>query len=83
MQTGQWYHIAGVFGADRSLKLYINGIQDASTSVASSLMTDNGDLFIGRYGSPALYFNGIIGNVRVYKRGLTADEISLLYQNKE
>jgi hypothetical protein len=85
LQTGYWYHLAGVVEADGSLRIYVNGVEEGTTgSIDVNAMEElSGNLFVGRHSSAAYYFNGVIDNVRIYHRGLTANEIQLLYQNWE
>ena len=70
---GQWLHVAVVRDSTTSLKLYVNGTLDGSTTISSGQTVDlsgNGSLYIGRgfdVDTSAAYFNGYISNVRVVK----------------
>lgn len=78
-----WHHVAAVYDASGNMKVYLDGVQDGST-VGPYLNHHNEaayTIMLGRTWSN--YSKGIISNARIYKRGLTADEINLLYQNKE
>ena len=79
----QWHHVAAVYEANGNMKVYLDGVQDGNTTGPYPNQTNQAsyDIKIGFFGSD--YFKGIISNVRVYKRGLVADEINLLYENKE
>jgi hypothetical protein len=63
-------------------QLYINGVLDRSytagnTDVSQGTMT-LGDLRVGR----ALYFKGIIDEIRIYERHLDATEVEILYDTQ-
>ena len=80
----KFYHVAGVFDRDRYLSLYIDGVledNDGISSHSSNDISNNNDLTIG-YGTIAGnpgYFKGIIDEVRIYNRALSADEVKALY----
>ncbi len=79
MQTGTWYHIAGVYDASTSsLDVYLNGLLDNGAlvgTVTSAQQNSPDDVFIGRRASGGFEFNGSIDDVRIYDRALTAAEI--------
>jgi hypothetical protein len=76
----QWTHIAlSIDGS--AIKAFINGNLNSSTTlVGGSRGTGNSRIYLGGYG-PALprTFNGTIDDVRFYSRGVTAQEISNIY----
>jgi hypothetical protein len=70
-----WTHVASTYDG-ATLRLYVNGVQVSSLAVTGSMTTTTNLLRIG--GSPALgaqYFTGLIDEVRIYNRALTATEI--------
>lgn len=85
--NNKWHHVCTVF--DRTLpanrlKIYVNGEvaaqSDAYDSVlnhdsfsASARLTIGGDTHWGQY------FNGMIDDVRIYNRALSAREVQILY----
>ncbi|VVB58145.1 Right handed beta helix region [Candidatus Anstonella stagnisolia] len=83
MALNAWNHI--VFTYDKSLpsaniKMYINGVQDATTkNYTASLATTTYPFAIGAYPDLRYPFNGTIDDVQVYKRALSAQEISASY----
>jgi len=80
-----WYHVAGVYNAAaQSLDIYVNGVLDngqltsatsAKPSIPSSqLNNSSANVTIGRR-SDGYYFSGIIDEVRIYGRALSAGEV--------
>lgn len=75
MQTGQWYHLAGVFTGD-SLKVYINGILQAKVPASGTISYSTGKLYIAECpGWTGRTFDGRIDEVRVWNVARTASEI--------
>ena len=74
-----WYHIAGVYNAAaRTLDIYVNGVLDNGVlrgTIPSSQYNQDLDVYIGRKSGRGNYFNGIIDQVRIYNRALSAAEI--------
>jgi len=77
--TGQWYYVAYTFDGFVS-KIYINGKLDASQAKTTSFSPNNLPLFLGRHEDDASpnYFNGVMDEVRIYSRPLSAAEIQRL-----
>jgi chitodextrinase len=73
-----WYHVAGVFNAaTRTLDVYVNGVLSNGTllgSVPSSLSDPGVDANIGRRAA-GFHIRGVLDDVRVYGRALSAGEI--------
>ena len=84
-----WSHVAGVLGADRSMRLYVNG-QPVAKGEASKLIASNpaqpldvgGDsqTSVGDYKAP-FNFVGMIDEVRVFYRALSSAEIESSFNN--
>jgi len=79
-ELDRWYHVAGVFDA-RGLHLYLNGALLSESKdpmqipVACPLIigaNDNG---------PQRYFDGLIDEVMIFKKALSADDIKTLYES--
>jgi len=81
LEANKWYHIAGTHdGYD--VKLYVNGLLAASTPAVGTADTNTKDIAIGLATWVGVYFDGVIGEVRIYNRALTEDEISDLFNIK-
>lgn len=66
------------------MDLYVNGFDDGGTysgTGGSLYYTANNDSFIGTLVGSLYLFDGIIDDVRVYDRALTAEEVWQLYQD--
>ena len=81
LNTSSYYHIVGVFDDPNNItKLYVNGIQQATTGACTPPITPTGNaapLYIGTDNANE-YFNGTIDEVRIYNRTLTQAEITSL-----
>ncbi len=74
-----WHHIA--FARDAGvLKLYIDGVLEASTNDTTTASTDNSSpLYLGRRGGDFAHnVTGQLDEFAIYNRALTQDEIDLL-----
>ena len=77
---GQWHRIGLVW--DGSLrKLYVDGVEVAEDTQPGLEGSQMG-LYIGtgKAMAPGTYFSGLIDDVRIYRRALSADEIAVLAQ---
>jgi len=77
---GKWHHIVAVREGN-ILKLYVDGALDetADASLVGSI-TDGSNIYIGRQTvSGGTYFDGIMDDVRIYNKALTASEIQNNY----
>jgi type II secretory pathway pseudopilin PulG len=77
---GTWYHIAGVFDGQKNY-IYVNGVKENETSASMAANVNNN--FIIGYGGywPGGYFSGVIDEVRIYNRALSASEIKAIYND--
>jgi hypothetical protein len=69
------------FTYDGTLRLYVNGVQESSTSDSSTMeyYTDNPDIVEGDSYTGGSCFDGIINEWRVYNRALSPSEVWRLY----
>ena len=82
--VGEWYHAVAVFNpSDRSIKLYVNGILRSSTTVSADYNQIVHDspypMRIGYNPVNGGYFPGLIDEVCIYNRALSASEVSWLF----
>ena len=79
---GAWHHVAGVLGG-AGMTLYFDGAAVCSNTNGAAIAYDQGtDLWVGRDGNgdPSWDFDGLLDEVRIYPRALTAPEVSALKQ---
>jgi uncharacterized repeat protein (TIGR01451 family) len=75
---GTFVHLAGVYDGS-TWTLYRNGVAVATTPSGAVSTTVNANWAIGaRGGGGSQFFNGVIDEVRLYQRALSAAEIGLL-----
>jgi hypothetical protein len=69
-----WSFLAASYDG-ATLRLYVNGTQVSSKAVSGSMPNSTGVLRIGGNSIWGEYFAGLIDNVRIYNRALSASEI--------
>ena len=75
-----WTHVVGVFQPGAALRIYVNGVLSGSRTTAVPITQFNPPVNVRIGGRTDGYsFDGIIDEVRVYDRALTAVEIQQLY----
>jgi hypothetical protein len=79
IQDGVWYHVAVVY--DNSiLSVYLNGTLQGSTNWGGDFVMDPANL--SRIGTEGAYnFKGVIDDVMLFGRTLTAPQVLALYQS--
>jgi len=77
-----WHHIVCVFNrATGWAYIYVDGVEEASKNVGLyDLVPSNLDLCVGARSGPTNYWKGIIDEVRIYNRALSAAEIQADFQ---
>jgi hypothetical protein len=77
LQTNQWYHVAGTFDGT-SLRLYVNGVQEATQVSPGPISTNTHPFEVGRIdggGSGAKFFDGQIADVAVWDVSRSQSEV--------
>lgn len=77
--TNRWLHFTLTIDSVAGAKIYINGTSVATSVEVTSFRNANGTLYIGKR-SDGYYFNGLLDDIRVYNRALTAVEVMDLYK---
>jgi hypothetical protein len=74
--NGQWHHIVGSWDGSTK-RIYVDGVLKNSVSKSGALVTTSAGAAIGRFGgtSTGYYFDGGIAIVRIYNKGLSANEV--------
>jgi hypothetical protein len=80
MATGRWYFMCATNAGGSASKTYLNGVQEAATSIYTP-STSNTILTIGASGRPSAInnFTGDISQAKLYLRELSAAEILQCY----
>jgi hypothetical protein len=80
---GRWYHLAAV-KSSQEIALYVSGILQASKPLPSNHRNDDvADVVIGQYPEePEGTMYGLIEEVEIFGRALSADEIRTIYESR-
>jgi hypothetical protein len=79
IEDNNWYHLTFWYDFENGdRRIYINGVQ-AAQAAATPYLGASGDTLIGSWWGTSQWFRGIIDEVRVYHRALTADDITELF----
>jgi len=76
--AGVWYHVVATYDGSKWV-LYLNGQPDGSKVESGNLVSTTNALFFGSRMVGSNLFDGLIDDVRIYSRALTASEIQTLY----
>jgi Concanavalin A-like lectin/glucanases superfamily/Bacterial Ig-like domain/Bacterial Ig domain len=72
--VGQWQHLAATFDG-ATARFYVDGVETASRAFTGNV-GDSNTWRVGAYGpGPGGFFDGLVDEVRVYNRALSAAEI--------
>jgi len=74
----RWHHLAMTYDG-ATLKFHLNGAEAVATPVNKERVPGTTPLHIGRRQDGYVYFEGMIDEVRVYNRALSAEEIKARY----
>ncbi len=74
-----WTYVTAVFSSNTSGTLYVDGIADVTGSFSGQTPSVVNKTFIGSLRASVWPFNGLIDDVRIYNRALSAGDISNLY----
>lgn len=78
--TGTWYHVAAVAN-DIDLRIYVNGVLGCEPAAHTTGIYNGSDpFFIGSL-VISLPFDGLIDEVAVFSRDLSATEVAAIYNN--
>jgi len=78
-----WVHTAAVFDQTLGkLRLYLNGREVQSQDDLGPWGSSKGPILIGAQRDDGLYFNGDVGEVRVYRRALNAAEVDAISKSE-
>jgi hypothetical protein len=80
LNTEQWYHIVATDNAG-AIRIYLNGQLDTLSNDGYGIPSQiNSPINISKHNPESLFFfNGLIDDVRIYNRALSAAEVAQLY----
>lgn len=80
--TNTWHHVSAVYDeTGGSLTAYLDGISVDNSEGTGWGFASNDNLEIGRRTGVSQYFPGLLSDVRIYNRALSASEVSQLYDH--
>ena len=74
-----WNHVVGSYDGSNAV-IYVNGVAVKTQAVTGNIQNSVATVFVGYYEGTNKYFNGLIDEVRIYNRALSAAEILAHYQ---
>ncbi|HMH70028.1 MAG TPA: LamG-like jellyroll fold domain-containing protein, partial [Candidatus Saccharimonadales bacterium] len=74
LSTTAWWHITGTFDGS-NLRIYVNGTLVGTKALSGNLRATTGALRLGGNSVWGEYFKGLMDDVRIYNRALSASEI--------
>jgi hypothetical protein len=76
--NGVWHHVAGTYDGS-ALKLYVDGVLQATTAHVGRIETRTHNLYMGENSeSTGRFYAGAMDEVRIYSRALSQDEVAWL-----
>ena len=76
-KLGQWVHVAVTYDAKaRSLKLYVNGVEEASSGIQAPRAVNLSHIKFGCWNGRERLWKGTMDELRLYQRALTSAEIA-------
>jgi len=85
IDANKWYHLSYVINQSQgNVSIYVNGIKVHTVNITGSLFRTVSTYTIGQFADRAgqYTFEGIVDDIRIYKRALTAEEINILYKKQ-
>lgn len=79
----EWTHLAFTYhnnGTANNYVTYLNGTFSSNSTVTGIITSDTLSFNIGSYHDSTLEFEGVIDDVRIFNKALTASEINAIYE---
>jgi hypothetical protein len=78
VNDGEWHHVIVTYDGKKAV-LYLDGAEEGSIDATGCISANNLPVTLGEnYSLPGRWFDGWVGETRIYPRGLTADEVKEL-----
>ncbi len=78
LELNKWYHIVATWNHQYKC-IYYDGVLSECKSSSIMPINESAPISIGKTGNNGYYFNGLIDEVKIYNRALTAEEIKWIY----
>ena len=76
LNTGEWYHVAATYDTNAGALVYIDGVSGASNANLEGIDTNEMPLLLGENPeATGRFFDGMLDEIQIYSRALSADEI--------
>jgi hypothetical protein len=75
--AGEWHHIAATYDG-KVFQCYIDGVLAREWAYAGAMPKNTASVTIGRRSRGGTFFNGMIDDVRLYDRALTAGQVNVV-----
>lgn len=75
---GKWTLLTFTYDGT-TIKTYVNGNLDTTNSFSGNIGYSSSGLYIGHNGIAGQYFRGLIDDIKIYNRALSASEVSAMY----
>jgi len=82
LQLGKYYNVCAIYDRNR-IEIYFDGELNAKTTWGGKILSTPINLLIGQAlpGNSAYNFKGIMDDIRIYNKGLTATQVKELYES--
>ena len=85
VNDGNWHHVVGVHLLSGTQLIYVDGQLESTVFVTTGMIPSTADFFLGAVesdtGLPESRYNGLLDEVQIYDRALSAAEIAFLSRN--
>ena len=89
LSDSTWYHVVGMYdpdggaGAEGSLHLFVNGVDEVSITnfSASGIKLNTSDVYLGSNSTPTQYFSGLLDDIGIFNYPISQSTIDDLYNS--
>jgi len=79
LPLNEWHHVCGTYDLQNGGRIYIDGVLDGTNPDTGGITLDTYNLYIGNNSqNPDRYWDGLIDEVMIYNRALSAGEVAYL-----
>jgi glucan-binding YG repeat protein len=86
ISAGNWYHVVGVFESGSNISIYVNGVKENTAATTITVLNQAPGSWatttIGYENGNRYYLNGVLDNVMIFNRALSASEIQNIYNSQ-